>query len=130
MQPAQGICFAIPAATATYVASELVAHGRVARAWLGVAIEGVVLPRRIAEDAGRIGLRALAVRGVDADGPAAAAGVQPGDILLRLDGRMVSGVADLYRELGRSAIGREAVLEVLRRGVRTRLAVRPAELPA
>ncbi len=130
VQSAQGICFAVPSSTATYVAGELIAHGKVARARLGVAIEGVVLPRRLAQDVGRPQLRALAVRGVEPGGPAALAGVQAGDVLLRLGDRAVTGVADLYRELGRSAIGRELKLEVLRRGHRVELGVRPVELTA
>ena len=97
------------------------------RAQLGVAIEGVELPAAVARRFG-VGPRALAVRGVHRDGPAHAAGVKAGDLLLALDGRAIASVADLYRTLGRDAVGRTLGLDVLRGGERVALRVTPAQL--
>jgi S1-C subfamily serine protease len=124
----QGLCFAISSNTASYVTAEILAHGRVARGYLGIALEGVHLPPRFQAQLGRTRPQAVAVRGVEPGGPAAAGGVQPGDVLLEIGGRTVQSAADLYRALGRDAIGRELTLEVWRRGARVALRVRPREL--
>jgi S1-C subfamily serine protease len=128
VHPGQGICFAVPANTAAFVAREILAHGEVVRAFVGVALEGVVLPPRIARELGDRSPRALVVRAVTQGGPAAASQVRPGDIILGLDGRGVHGVADLYRILCRDAIGRDLELEVWRAGRRVALRVRPRAL--
>ncbi|MEM7204473.1 MAG: trypsin-like peptidase domain-containing protein [Planctomycetota bacterium] len=126
--PAQGLCFAVPATTASYVIREILTNGKVVRARLGVAIEGVTLPSRLAQELGLRGAQHLAVRGVDPNGPAQAGGAAAGDVILALDGRAVTNVADLYRVLNREAIGRVMPLEVLRRGRRERLTVQPTAL--
>jgi S1-C subfamily serine protease len=126
--PAQGLCFAVPAATAGYVVREILAHGRVLRAWLGVAIEGVDLPPRIAAEHGATP-RALAVRSVESRGPADLAGLRAGDVIIALRGEPIGGVADLYRRLGRDAVGRAIEVTVLRGGNRAVVTVRPGPLP-
>jgi S1-C subfamily serine protease len=105
--PAQGIALAIPAATAQSVMRELSAHGRVRRAWLGVVAETVQLgPRR----------GGVLVRQVQDGSPASASGLEPGDILVGLDREELRGMDDLQRLLQREAIGKPALLRVLRDG--------------
>lgn len=126
--PAQGLCFAVPSATALAVIPELLANGRVVRGYLGVGIQGVELTTAQRQQLGLPGYRALAIAGVQKDGPAAAAGLQRGDLLVSVDGRPIRSAGDLYAVLDRKAIGRELPLRVLRGGREVDLRVRPAEL--
>ncbi len=125
--PAQGLCFAIPSNTAAFVLGEVLAHRRVRRAQLGVAVQEVLLPAAIARTAGLDEARGVAVHHVASGSAAAAAGVAPGDVLVAFGGRPLRTVADLHRALGSEAIGREAELVVLRRGLRETRRIVPAE---
>lgn len=128
-QPAQGLCFAIPSNTASFVASEILTNGRVRRAWLGVGVQGVLLPTRLAAEHHLAAARGVAILSVEAGSPAAAAGLRVGDTLVGLRGRPVQSVADLHRQLGREAIGTSAEVDVLRGGQRVHLEIRPVEVP-
>jgi S1-C subfamily serine protease len=96
---AQGICFAIGADTAEFVASHLIRDGRIRRSYVGLMGQGVPLHRRIvryydlATDSG------LLVEGVIPGGPAERAGLRERDIIVRFAGQPVSGVDDLHRLL-------------------------------
>ena len=111
---AQLLCFAVPSDTARWVVSELLRHGRVRRAWLGIAAQSVPLPRRtmlhhqLAVDG------AVRVDEVLADGPAARAGIKSGDRIVAVDGVPIDDVDTLYRVLGGERIGRSVRVELLR----------------
>lgn len=126
----QGVCFAVPSNTAAFVLSEIGAHGRVRRAWLGIGAAEVLVPRHIAERAGLEHGRGVAVRSTSPGSPAARAGLVRGDVLVRFDGRPVTSVADLHRLLDHEAIGRELTLQILRAGLPRELRVRASEAPA
>jgi S1-C subfamily serine protease len=124
---AQGICFAIAANTARHVLGELVRFGRVRRAYLGLSAQGVALPRRLALMHGLAQTRAAQVADVEAGGPAAAAGIAAGDLLLALGGVAVEGPDALLRVLTAERVG-EAVDAALLRGERlVRVQVVPRE---
>lgn len=127
--PAQGICLAIPIHTARFVAGEILRNGRVRRAYLGVTGQDVTLPRRVVLENELSGSGGVAVLALEPDGPAARAGLRPGDVIVRLDGLPVGGVDDLHRILAEGAIGRPVPLEALRRGGRLRLEIVPEERP-
>jgi S1-C subfamily serine protease len=112
---AQGLCFAVSSNTALFAVGEFIRHGRVRRARLGIAGQTIALPRRLALAAGSSG-DALRIGEVFAGGPAAAAGVSAGDILLAFDGAAVTGADDLVRLLTGEMIGRTCVLRLLRHG--------------
>ncbi|HVX99927.1 MAG TPA: trypsin-like peptidase domain-containing protein, partial [Pseudorhodoplanes sp.] len=104
---AQGICFAIASNTAQYVLSELILHGRVRRAYIGVSAQTVPVPRRFALKHG-IGNRLGAmIANIEEKSPAAAGGLQPRDIVVSLDGESVTGIDDMIRLLNGERIGRE-----------------------
>ncbi|MBL8752449.1 MAG: trypsin-like peptidase domain-containing protein [Planctomycetes bacterium] len=126
---AQGLCFAVPAATASAVLPELQQFGKVVRGWLGVAVHGVELAPTIARRLGLPSPRALAVAAVTPDSPAAAAGVQPGDLLVTLDERAIRSVGDLIAGLPRTAIGTVRRLRVLRGNEIVERAVTPMSAP-
>jgi S1-C subfamily serine protease len=124
---AQGLCFAVPARTASHVVAEILRHGRVRRARLGLRCEEVLLPTRVVEVNGLAVARGVAVRDVQAGGPAAAAGLRAGDILVGLDGQPLATVSDLHRLLDGEAIGRELALDLLRKGRRRSLRLVPVD---
>ncbi|MBN9487853.1 MAG: trypsin-like peptidase domain-containing protein [Alphaproteobacteria bacterium] len=126
---AQGICFAVASNTAVLTVSEFIAHGRVRRAHIGIAAETVPLPRRIGLATGA-GKRAIRISEVMSGGPAAAAGLLTGDLILSLDGIAVEGADDLVRLLNATRIGKATALSILRGGaVETRTLV-PVERQA
>jgi len=125
---AQGLCFAVPSNTAGYVKNEIIAHGRVRRAWLGLGLEEVLLASELRARIGRAEPRALAVRSVEDAGPAGRAGVKARDVLLELGGRMLASVSDLQRGLAAEAIGQRLRLVLLRGPERIELSVHPVEL--
>jgi len=124
---AQGICFAVASNTASHVVSEIVRHGRVRRAFIGLAGQTVPLPRRLALALGLVQARGVAVASLEADGPAAKAGLQAGNIILSLDGEPVTGADDLVRLLGAERIGIGVSLSVIAGSELRKIVVVPAE---
>jgi S1-C subfamily serine protease len=124
---AQGICFAVAANTASFVLGELVRHGRVRRAFIGIAAQQTAIPprRRRAFDLSQEG--AVMVGTVESDSAAARAGLKSGDIIVALDGETIAGADDLVRALTGDKIGRDVTLDVLRRTERLTLSVVPQE---
>ena len=116
----QGVSFAVPSNTATFVISQILTHGRVRRARLGIHAEEVLMPG---------GRRGVAVREVLAGSPAERAGLCRGDVIVELDRASIESVPDLHRELGHERIDRAVELIVTRAGERTVLDVRPDESP-
>jgi S1-C subfamily serine protease len=124
---AQGICFATAIDTAQWVIMQLLRHGRVRRGHLGLAGANVPLMRRLVRQHALDGDRAVRVESLARDGPAARAGLEPGDLIVAFDASRVGGIDDLHRLLGPDRIGRPATVSVLRHGRRLELAVTAAE---
>ena len=110
-----GICFAIPANTGAHVLSEILRHGRVRRAFLGIGVEEVLLPGSTARSLG-LEPRGVAVRSVVSGGPAARAGLRPGDVLVALGHDEVRTVSDLLRLLNGEVLGSRLRLAFVRDG--------------
>jgi S1-C subfamily serine protease len=111
---------AIPAATIDRAVDQLLAKGHVARGYLGAALQRA----RLGGDA-----RGLLVTGVDANGPAAQAGLLVGDIITGWNGASTTRVREIWRLLGTDSVGTSAELELLRAGNRMTLAVTLGERP-
>ncbi|MFN0009967.1 MAG: S1C family serine protease [Planctomycetota bacterium] len=124
---AQGLCFAVPSNTASFVLAEFRSHGRVRRAWLGIAGEEVLVPGPVAQREGLASPRGVLVRGVEPGSPAERAGLRAGDIVVTLGTRPIASVADLHRTLSGEAIGTDSTVSVLRAGSRLLLRVKPSE---
>ena len=117
---AQNICFAVASNTAQFVLSEIIRHGYVRRAFIGVSAQTVPVPRRHAVAAGIDNKMGALLIGLEQDGPASRAGLLSGDVVVQLDGKPVSAVDDLIRLLDRDRVNRAVEVEVLRLGrVRT-----------
>jgi S1-C subfamily serine protease len=117
---AQGICFAVASNTAQFVLGEIVRHGRVRRAWMGVGAGTLPLPRRIALRLALEQATGAVITQVERGGPADEAGMLTGDIILTIDGASVSGADDIVRLLDADRIGRTIAVDVLRRSDRRR----------
>jgi len=124
---AQGICFAVAANTANFVLGELVRHGRVRRAFIGIAAQQIAVPRRLRHAADLKQERAVMAGSVEPDSAAGRAGLRPGDVIVRLDGATIGGADDLVRALSGDKIGRDVALEVLRGTELLRLSLVPQE---
>src|SRR5215470_513319 len=126
---AQGICFAIGANTAKFVLGELVRHGRVRRAYIGIAAAQTALPRRLRHEAGVTQESAVIVAGVEPRSPAAQAGIEPGDLMLSLEGHPVTGADDLIRFMTGELIGKTLKVDTLHEGHRRTVVLKPEERP-
>jgi S1-C subfamily serine protease len=104
----------IPITTVEGVLEPLLGKGRVERGWLGLALQPVLVPEAMQAAAGQS--RGLMIMGLAKDGPAAQAGVLPGDILLTIDGESVSRPAMVAQRLGPEAVGEPSELRLLRAG--------------
>ncbi|HEX8201739.1 MAG TPA: trypsin-like peptidase domain-containing protein, partial [Isosphaeraceae bacterium] len=113
--PAQGLCFAIAINTAKFVAGRLIRDGRVRRSRLGAAVQTVPLPAGLIERPGAGPDGGVLIVGVEPGGPAERAGLEPGDILVGIDGHPVRGIDDLQRLLTEDRVGRRLPVRVLRR---------------
>ena len=119
-----------PPTPASFVLSELVRHGRVRRAYVGVTAETVPVPRRHARAAGIDNATGAILKSVEQSGPGAAGGLMRDDLVVALDGQPVTGVGDLIRLLSGERIGRTVTVEVLRLGRPRSFEVTPSERPA
>jgi S1-C subfamily serine protease len=127
---AQGICFAVASNTAQFVLSELIQHGRVRRAYIGVSAQTTGVPRRHALAAGIENASGAMITALEPKGPAALAGLMRLDTIVRAEGVPVTGVDDLIRLLNGERIGRPVAIDVLRRGLSRTFKVTPLERPA
>jgi S1-C subfamily serine protease len=126
---AQGISFAVASNTASFVLGELIRHGRVRRAFIGVAAQTAPIPRRFALAAGLTSSTGAMLTSLDQSGPASAGGLLHGDVVVAIDGKPVTGVDDLIRLMTAELIGRLATLDALRLGKLKRFSVTPTERP-
>ena len=124
-----GLGLAVPINAATRrIVSELMTTGRVRRAFVGIAGGDRPLPPAVRAQVGRPS--GVEVIGVDPDGPAAAAGVRPEDLIVAVDGRPVERMDDLLRLMVGEAVGVPVTLGIVRAGRAIEIALVPAELGA
>jgi S1-C subfamily serine protease len=124
---ARAAALAVPASTVNRVVDQLLEKGRVARGYLGLGMQPVRLQASLRE---RLGLQhegALLVVSVEAGGPADAAGVLLGDLLVSLDGTPVSDPSDVLALLGAERVGTGIVAQIVRGGERTQLTITVGE---
>jgi serine protease Do len=122
----RGIGFAIPSDALKEVLGQLIGTGRVARGWLGVAIQPV--DDSLGKALGTGSTKGALIAEVVPGGPAEHAGFKAGDVILSLDGAPVPSSEDLPRMIARRAPGSSAKLEILRNGKRETLTVTLEEL--
>jgi serine protease Do len=109
-----GIGFAVPSATAVAVIDQLREFKEVRRGWLGVRIQQVT--DDIAESLGIKPVRGALVAGIDDKGPAKPAGIEPGDVIVKFDGKDIKEMRDLPKIVGDTPIGKDVPVIVIRKG--------------
>jgi S1-C subfamily serine protease len=125
--PAQGVCLAIPINTARWVATRLIAYGRVKRSFLGLGGQDVRLPRSLVRRHGLGANSGVFAAAVEDGSPADRAGVLEGDVVIGYDGEPITGVDDLHRTLTDDRVGQRGSMTVLRGDEKLELDVVPAE---
>jgi S1-C subfamily serine protease len=121
----QGLGFAIAVETASWVLGQLLAHGRVRRAWLGIGATRRPLDRRLAYRHG-LGAAAVEVQSIEPGSPAARAQLLEGDLLVRFATVALDGIDALHRALRTWPAGQPAELIVIRRGARLAVEITPS----
>lgn len=124
----QGISFAIPIDEATRVSDQLRTSGRVSRGKIGINIDEVT--KDVAEGLGLSKPQGALVTGVESGSPAAKAGIEPGDIVLKFDGKLIDKSNELPRLAGNTKPGSKVNLQVWRRGQTRDVAVTLVEFEA
>lgn len=122
-----GISFAIPIDVAMDIQGQLRSTGKVSRGRIGVVIQEVT--QELAESFGLSKAQGAAVNAVEKGGPAEKAGIEPGDVILKFDGKTVTSSSDLPRVVGATRPGAKVSIQVWRKGVTKDLTVVIGEIP-
>src|SRR4030088_2621675 len=109
-----GLGFAVPSKTVAGVVDQLRQFGELRRGWLGVRIQQVT--DEIAESLNIKPARGALVAGIDDKGPAKPAGIEPGDVVVKFDGKDVKDPKDLSRVVADTAVGKEVDVIIIRKG--------------
>jgi serine protease Do len=117
----EGIGFAVPSNIAVHIGNELIAHGKVERAWMGVTVQDVTpaKAKSLGMEAPKGALIVSALKG----GPADKAGITKDDLIVSYQGKPVSNAGTLQNDVAMTPIGNRAKLTVLRDGKRQDLVV-------
>ena len=122
-----GLSFAIPIDIALEVKNQLLAHGRVSRGRIGVAIQEMT--RDLADSFGMPRVQGALVASVEKDTPADKAGIEEGDVILKFDAKSVVQSSDLPRIVAMTRPGNTVPVEVWRKGTSRNLSITVAEMP-
>lgn len=122
-----GVSFAIPIDVAMDIQGQLRASGKVSRGRLGVVIQEV--NKELADSLGLTRAMGAVVNSVEKGGPADKAGVEPGDVILRFDGKAINNSSDLPRLVGATRPGTRSTLQVWRKGVTRDIPILVGEMP-
>ena len=122
-----GIGFAVPSNSAVQVLDQLKQYGETRRGWLGVHVQNVT--EEIASSLGLQEPKGALVAKVSPGSPAAAAGIEPSDVILKFDGQPVENMRGLPRAVAATPIGKSVAVELLRKGEPMDFTVTVGRLP-
>jgi len=129
IQPAQGICFAIPINMAKHILPQLLQHGRVIRGYLGLHARSIPLQQGLVRRFELTQKQGVEVLAVESGAPAEEAGLQEGDVIVSFGDEPVTTVDDLHRLLTQLPVGIPASLEFLREERKLQRLVIPTDYP-
>jgi S1-C subfamily serine protease len=124
---AQGLCFAIGADTAKYVAVRLIRDGKIKRCYIGVAGQNAPLPRRLVVHYGLQTETGVLVLSVEPGSPSERAGLRQSDVIIALGSRVVDGVDALHRVLSEHPAGVPTSIGLVRGAEKLQLPITPVE---
>lgn len=110
-----GIGFATPAATVVPIIAQLRKYGETRRGWLGVRIQSIDDSIAQSLDLGKV--RGALVAGTDMNGPAASAGIETGDVIVKFDGEAIEEAHDLPKLVASTAVGKSVDVVIMRKGL-------------
>jgi len=122
-----GLSFSIPIDVAIDISNQLKVGGKISRGWLGIAIQEMT--KELAESFGIKSTNGALVAGVEKSSPADKAGVEPGDVIVKFDGKAIVSSSDLPRVVAGTKPGKTVVAEVLRKGTSKTLSVTVGDMP-
>lgn len=123
------MALAIPASTVDRVVDGLLEKGRIARGYLGLGMQPVLLPDTLKSNLNLLQSAGVIVVNIEPNGPADQAGVLIGDVLLTLDGEPVSDTGDVQKTLGPEAVGTEVSVQLVRGGTLAEVTLTVGERP-
>ena len=122
-----GLSFSIPIDVAIDISNQLKAGGKIARGWLGIAIQEI--SKELADSFGMKNTNGALIAGVEKGGPADKSGLEAGDVILKFDGKAIAASSDLPRVVAAVKPGKTVSAEVLRKGTTKTLAITVGEAP-
>ncbi len=125
----RNMVLAIPAATVNRVIDTLLEKGRIARGYLGLGMQPVILPDTLKNTLNLSSNGGVIVVNVEANGPADRAGVMIGDVLLSFDGKPVSDTGDVQSVLDPESVGKTVSVQIVRGGALVEVAIAVGERP-
>jgi serine protease DegQ len=129
-----GIGFAIPVATALSVMKDLIRDGKVTRGWIGVEPQDLntelAATFNLPSNSGQEALSGVVITGVLQNGPAAKAGIRPGDVIVKVNSQSIGNVSELLSSVANLQPGTQAKVQVWRRQGLTEISVTPSQRPA
>jgi len=130
IQPAQGICFAIPINMAKHILPQLLQHGRVVRGYLGLHVHPVPIPPALATLFELLQKHGVEVQHVEPNGPADQAGLREGDIIVTFGDQPATNVDDLHKLLTQLPVGIPSTVAFIRDGRLMERMLIPTEYPS
>ncbi|HTX87658.1 MAG TPA: trypsin-like peptidase domain-containing protein [Bacteroidales bacterium] len=125
---AQGLCFAVGSAVAEYVVGKLITNGKVRRAFIGIMGQTVPLPQRVVDYNHLSKARGILVQQLVPGTRLNNQELKPGDIIVGFNGSAVGSIDELFLLLNEGVIGKQADLQVLKKGMKSVVKVVPGEM--
>jgi serine protease Do len=122
-----GLSFSIPIDVAMDIANQLKAGGKISRGWLGIAIQE--MSKELAESFGLKNTAGALIAGIEKSSPAEKAGLEPGDVIVKFDGKVIASSNDLPRVVAATKPGKTVQAEIMRKGSLKTISVTVGDLP-
>lgn len=122
-----GLSFSIPIDVAMDIANQLKAGGKISRGWLGIAIQE--MSKELAESFGLKNTAGALIAGIEKSSPAEKAGLEPGDVIVKFDGKVIPSSNDLPRVVAATKPGKTVQAEIMRKGSLKTISVTVGDLP-